>query len=165
MKHYNGHITIRGVIDDECARQKQELAMIQAGIFWIITETNELEDFHLLMFGITCDEYGNITDAPVIQPNSKSGKSYNHKTTWEAEVIGSAAYNPYNKNPFDYYPRGRVEIAKKRAVIYMNPNINKPIIIEEIKARFGLGCNLITKIRIIADNSLHYRCFIDKEQE
>ena len=69
-----------------------------------------------------------------------------------------------NKHPYDYFPRGRVEIANRCAVIFINPHINQPDIVDEIKLKFGLGNHKITKIRIVEDNSVHYQCLLGREE-
>jgi len=122
-------------------------------------------DHQLLMFGIPCDGRGNITGTPEIQPNSKSGKTYNHKITWETEIMNKHVHEPYNQNPYNYYPRGRVEISNRRAVIFLNPHINQPGIVDEIKLKFGLGSHEISKIRIVEDGSVSYKCFLDGKNE
>jgi len=127
--------------------------VIYSGIFWVIPEDNILTNYKLLTFGIKCDERGNIIGTPAIQPNSKSGKSYSHKITWETEIKNNSAHKPYNQNSFDYYPRGRVEITSRRAIIYLSPNINHSFILGDIKLKFGLNSHKISKIRIVEDNS------------
>lgn len=130
------------------------------GIFWIITETEDLQDYKLLYFNVPCDMCGIAIDTPTIQFNSKSGKSYNHKAIWESRVKNNTGHKPYNKKDYNYYPRGRVEIANNKAVIYLNPSINQIPIIEGIKKEFGLTGYSTAKIRVVADNSAHYACFI-----
>jgi hypothetical protein len=62
----------------------------------------------------------------------------------------------------DYYPRGRVEIAHNRAVIYLNPHIAEPKFIDKIKEEFGLSADNIHEVCVNADGSEHYQCFLDK---
>lgn len=62
------------------------------------------------------------------------------------------------KKPFDYYPRGRVDInSRGEAVIYMNTNIGKEII-PKIKTAFGITIEPIIKY----DRSEHYKCYLDR---
>ena len=83
---------------------------------------------------------------------SKSGDSYVHRKIW-AEIKPQKCRYPYN-----YYPRGRVEITSKNlCIIYMNPNIGEEYI-EEIMKKFGL----ISIAKIIYDNSSHYKSHLDK---
>ena len=104
------------------------------GVFWLV-------DGELLAFPF--DE--NDTEGV-----AKSGNTYNHKLLWEAK-------KPCNK-PFDYYPRGRVEITKSGEVkIFMNPNIGEELI-PLIKIAFGIT----TEPKIIYDRSEHYKCHFDK---
>ena len=138
---------------------------IFSGIFWIVTESVELPEHKLLLFGIPCDENGNITAMPEIRPNSKSGNTYNHKFTWETEIMGKQIHKPYNRRFYNYYPRGRVEISGSQANIFLNPHINKPHIIDEIKYQFGLDNLKISEIRIAEDGSKHYKCFFDWQND
>ena len=83
---------------------------------------------------------------------SKSGDSYVHKKIWEA-IKPRKCHHPYN-----YYPRGRVEITSKgRCIIYMNPNIGEEYV-EEIMRKFGLS----SVSKIIYDNSNHYKSYLDR---
>ena len=61
----------------------------------------------------------------------------------------------------NYYPRGRVEISHNKAVIYLNPHINKPDFIDEIIREFGLSSDNIPDVRVKNDGSEHYCCFLD----
>lgn len=80
-----------------------------------------------------------------------SGNTYVHKKLW-AEARPKGCNKPYN-----YFPRGRVEInSKGKAIIYMNPHIEESII-PEIMTQFGLK----EHPEIIYDNSFHYRCHLD----
>jgi hypothetical protein len=134
------------------------------GIFWVISDGADFEDHILLAFKIACDRCGNITEAPPIPLNSKNGGTYNHKAVWDHQIKNNPAYKPYNKTAFDHYPRGRVEISNDKAVIYLNPFINRLIIIEKIKNAFGLNENNIRQIRVINDNSAHYACYLNNDE-
>ena len=104
------------------------------GVFWVV-------DGELLAYPF---------DGRIHEAIAKSGNTYNHKLLWEAK-------KPCNK-PFDYYPRGRVDInSKGEAVIYMNPNISEEYI-PKIKTAFGITSEPVIKY----DNSEHYKCFLDK---
>ena len=84
---------------------------------------------------------------------SKSGGNYNHRELWE--IIKPARCN----KPFDYYPRGRVEVSNKgKPIIYMNPNIDESYL-PEIMEAFELD----EAPRIHYDGSDHYKCYIDRE--
>jgi hypothetical protein len=131
-----------------------------SGVFWILSDNNDLSNYKVLIFGIPCDTNGNPLNIHSIELNSKSGNTYNHKKLWEKEVKNNNEYRPYNKKEYNYYPRGRVEISHNRSVIFLNPNINKQEIIDELKSEFGLIDN-IPEIRIKNDGSIHYKCFLD----
>ena len=134
---------------------------LYSGVFWVISDNIHLDGYILLAFEIPCDVYGNIIVLPKIELNAKSGNTYNHKKLWENEIQNNPIYNPYNEKSYNYYPRGRVDISNNRAVIYINPNINRDDIIIDIQNKFGLNTQNISNIRIINDNSAHYQCFID----
>lgn len=107
------------------------------GVFWL------LEDGKLLAFPF---EEGEVVGL------SKSGDNYNHKLLWEH-------VKPRGCNkPFDYYPRGRVEISNKgKPIVYMNYNIGEDAI-ESIMLAFNL--KEIPKIH--CDGSEHYKCYLDR---
>jgi len=136
---------------------------LHSGIFWVLSDHMDLTDHKLLMFEIPCDVYGNITGHTHIELNAKSGTTYNHKKLWENVIQNNSVYKPYNKKPYDHYPRGRIEIANNRATIYLNSNINETRFISEIKQKFGLTEYNISEVRVLEDNSSHYQCFIDRE--
>lgn len=82
---------------------------------------------------------------------SKSGDSYVHRKIWE-KIKPRKCHYPYN-----YYPRGRVEItSKNRCILYMNPNIGEEYM-DEIMKKFGL----VFVSKIIYDNSSHYKSYLD----
>ena len=139
------------------------MSKLSSGIFWVISENIELLNHQLVAFKISCDTDGNVIETPVITLNAKSEKTYNHKKLWESEVQNNSAHKAYNKKPFDYFPRGRVEVSNNRATIYLNPHINVVEIINEIKEKFGLTESNISSVRVVADGTGHYRCFIDRE--
>lgn len=105
------------------------------GVFWIIND-------ELLAFPFT-DEYS--------EGIAKSGNTYNHKKLWN-EIKPKGCNKPYN-----YYPRGRVEISNKgKPIIYMNPNVDDSFI-PLIRTEFGLR----ESPTIRYDNSQHYKCYLD----
>ena len=84
---------------------------------------------------------------------AKSGNTYNHKKLWDA-------IKPAGRNvPFDYYPRGRVEITNQNEpVIYMSPHISAEWL-GQIMLAFEIAA--IPVIRY--DHSIHYHCYLDRE--
>lgn len=105
------------------------------GVFWVINE-------ELLSFPFIETSFDGV---------AKSGNTYNHKKLWP-DVKPHGCNKPYN-----YYPRGRVDITNKgKPVIYMNPNIDDSII-QQIRSDFGLR----TEPTIRYDYSDHYKCYLD----
>lgn len=105
------------------------------GVFWIV-------DGKVLSFPF----YNDITSPGV----AKSGLTYNHKNLWP-DVKPKGCNKPYN-----YYPRGRVELGKKNSIIYVNPNFDK-YDLAEVRKDFGL----INELKVVFDNSDHYKCYLD----
>lgn len=105
------------------------------GVFWIIENK---------LFAFPFD--GKYTDGI-----AKSGDTYNHKKLWES-VRPKECNKPYN-----YYPRGRVEVTKQqKVIIYMSPHI--PLIfLPEIQKSFGIE----DTPKVIFDRSEHYHCCFD----
>ena len=88
------------------------------GIFWWI-------DDRLLCRKVHCDENG--TPLETAEFTSKSGDNFNHKAEWEKLSKKITGGNPYN-----YYPRGRVEIKRGKATVYLNPVLNRREVTREI---------------------------------
>lgn len=108
------------------------------GPFWYIPE-----DDKLIAFPFDPDQFKDS--------RSNNGLTYTHEKLWP-KIAGA-----YKKHPYNYYPRGRVEIDNQgRSVIYMNPNIPDSAI-PEIKTEFGIRCEAIVK----TDGSSHYLCYLD----
>ena len=82
---------------------------------------------------------------------AKSGDTFNHKKLWD-HVKPKGCNKPYN-----YYPRGRVEVTNKgKPVIYMNPNVACSSI-KDIKNDFEIS----EEVCVQYDYSEHYKCFLD----
>lgn len=106
------------------------------GIFWIV-------DDELLAFPYIDTAAEGI---------SKSGNTFNHKKLWES------IRPKRNNKPYNYYPRGRVDISNKgKPIIYMNPNIDDSYI-PHIRVQFGL----LMEPEIRYDHSEHYKCYMDE---
>ena len=138
-----------------------EAKELSSGIFWVLTDDPNIQNFKFIYFDIPCDVYGNPTVNNNIQFNTKNGKTYNHEKFWDEYIKNNNMYKPYNRKKYNYYPRGRVVISNNRADIYLNPHVNREDIINTIKIKFGLNSNTINNIRIMNDNSIHYKCFLD----
>ena len=114
---------------------KSNAAKMSGGVFWIIND-------ELFAFPFT-NEYS--------EGIAKSGNTYNHKKLWN-EIKPKGCNKPYN-----YYPRGRVEISNKgKPIIYMNPNVDDSFV-PLIRTEFGLRESPIIRY----DNSQHYKCYLD----
>ena len=125
------------------------------GIFWIIDENDPYSNSKYC-FKIDSDPDGNTVDLDDIGI-AKSGNTYNHKLVWERLSKDLTHNKPYN-----YYPRGRVEIRNGVAKIFLNGNINYKDIIDFLKYEFNLTAhNGIKKVQVIEDNSSHYLCNYD----
>ena len=83
---------------------------------------------------------------------AKSGNTFNHKKLWQA-------INPTRSSiPYNYYPRGRVEITRNgKAVVYLNPNIEKDML-SQIRVEFGIR----EEPKVVYDYSDHYKCYLDE---
>ena len=82
---------------------------------------------------------------------AKSGNTYNHRLLLECVKPQGC------KKPFDYYPRGRIEInLQGNPILYMNPNVPESLF-PEIMTAFELSVS--PKIR--CDYSRHYHCYLD----
>lgn len=121
------------------------------GIFWIKDTSNPDKN---LCFKIECNSEGaSINDGLLL--NSKNGKTYNYKLLWERLSKSITENKPYN-----YYPRGRVEI--HNGVAKINGGINNSEITNFLKNEFNLTPhNGIKSIKIITDSSNHYLCYLD----
>lgn len=123
------------------------------GVFWIVDMDN-MENNKRYCFPIYSTPDGDIISSEY-DLNAKSGITYNHEKLWKE--LG-------NNKPFNYYPRGRVQISNGKANIYLNPNINYDEVIDFIKDEFKLyKSNGINKINIHSDGSSHYKCYLDEE--
>lgn len=139
-----------------------ESTELSSGIFWVLTDDMDISEYKFLYFDIPCDKYGVPSGDNSIELNSKNGLTYNHEKIWNTVIKNDSNYRNYNNKSFDYYPRGRVQISNNKAIIYLNPNINTPEIIDEIKRSFGLYPRNISKVRVNVDNSSHYKCWMDE---
>ena len=120
------------------------------GIFWI-KDLDNLENNSDYLFKIQTNENGDALNYP-FPLNSKNGNDYVHKETWFM-----LPFNLTKNKPFDYYPRGRVEIKHKEVLLYINPVLNEDRIIDYLKKEFCLD-----EVKIILDFHEHYKCHFDK---
>ncbi len=125
------------------------------GIFLLICRFDDLMeevDFsnaEILALHIACSDDG--TSVSRKEFNSKRGDSFTHMHTWKSLV---ANRKDLKMHQWNYFPRGRVDIRKGRAEIYMNPLIaDCPGSEAFIKKEFNLE-NIKTKLHF--DASVHY---------
>ena len=136
----------------------KEDRQLYRGIFWI-PDIDNVESSELY-FTIPCDMNGYIND-PEFQisdiVSSTGSDNYNHKKLWRS--LG----NKYtNGKDFSYYPRGRVEISNGIAKVFHSPHIPQEDLKRFVVDKFNLtSSNGIKKIKMIADGSDHYRCYLD----
>lgn len=128
---------------------------LQKGIFWIV-DLDNIDNNSKYCFTIDSDINGNPLCDPELL-NSKNGETYNHEKTWN-QLDKKYTFN----KKYNYFPRGRVEINRGKATIYLNPNINTDEVIDFIIDNFHLTeRNGITNIKIVSDGSDHYKCYLD----
>ena len=130
------------------------------GIFWFPCSTDQEGELvftgEILAFLIPCDEDGNPKAAASF--NSKNGCNNTHKNSWRTVTAGRTELRGI---PWNYYPRGRVEISHGKALVFMNPQIlNREDFLELIREAFGIGD---MDVRVKIDNSAHYQCGILEE--
>lgn len=127
---------------------------IAKGIFWFTCSFDEENrcDFsgaELIAQPILCDCNGQPIEAQ--QFNSKKGTSFTHKATWASLVHRRKDLRRF---PWDYFPRGRVEIRNNKAIIFINPNI---VICDLYKQRIIKEFHLESiEVKVLVDNSIHY---------
>ena len=132
-----------------------EKAQLYRGIFWV-KDPVDIEHTALYLT-VACDAQGNNLNTSDPSLNSKDGKSLNHERTWE-----SVDKTFKEGKSFSYFPRGRVESANGRADIYCSPYIFSDELKTWCVEKYRLfSANGIKTVRMIADNSAHYRCHYD----
>ena len=123
------------------------------GLFWLVK--NDSEKFELFCIKILC--YRDCETLEKIETGICESEKLNYERAWAKLDKAVTQGKPYN-----FYPRGRVQIKKGKATIYLNPALNEEAIIEKICCSFGLTReNEIVDIRIKNDNSWHYRHLCD----
>ncbi len=122
--------------------------MLYRGVFWI----RDLNEGDIIALRFPSDENGVLTDS------SLTSKDINHKRLWaqlDSTVTGGF--------PFDYFPRGRVELRRGRALIFCSPHICTEQLKTLITERVGLASdNGIKGVILKADGSAHYQCELDR---
>ncbi len=123
--------------------------IVYKGVFWWIED-------RLFCQKTRCDKSGAPLDT--VEFSSKKGDNFNHKAEWKKLPKSVTGSRPYN-----YYPRGRVEVKRDKAVVYLNPQLNRDDILMKISDEFGLG-NL-SDICVKNDGSMHYKALLTEENQ
>jgi len=125
------------------------MSALKRGVFWV----TDIENAVLIIAAAECDTEGRFIMPPAPEMLADSGCEFNHKRVWEA--LG-------RHESFNFYPRGRVQIRRGKAVIYCNPTLCTQRIIDKVTTAFGLCTgNGISSVRVVADGSEHYKYFVN----
>lgn len=127
------------------------------GVFWI--KDMESIDESSVSVKALCDINGNFIDLSSINPDilSKNETNFNHQKVWHALDKNITGNKPYN-----YYPRGRVEIKNGKAVIYANVSIATEQLKNRVISEFNLTKeNGIVTVTLKADGSEHYKSYLE----
>ena len=129
--------------------------MAYKGVFWCIAETEtELTEDNILDFRIQCGLDG--APYPYEIMVDEIGLINNHKKIWG----NIASRDKTHGKPFNYYPRGRVEIKNGKIVIWINHILIG--LIPAIKSKFMLTNLGENNISVKVDGSAHYESHFDK---
>ena len=125
------------------------------GAFWVIADSVPdilVGKFTIDGSKILCSYEGKLDRTRATRKNET------HESVW------NELSSKYGNVPYNYYPRGRVEIAHGKATVYLSPHINIADIQNWIIDKFNLNeHNGINKVRFISDYSEHYKCYLDEE--
>lgn len=131
--------------------EQEQRDALGKGLFWLVK--NDEGKIELFCIKILCYRDGETLEK--IETGECESEKLNHERAWAKLDKQTTQGKPYN-----YYPRGRVEIKKGKARIFMNPILHQEEILEKIITSFGLTAeNGLTHIRVKHDNSYHY-CFL-----
>lgn len=125
------------------------------GIFWcyLTCFDDDMFGVAVLPVKVKCDLSGSALED--VEFSSKSGDNFNHEIEWEKRKDSARIFR---RHPYNYYPRGRVEIKNGKIKIFANPVImEEPDAMESIIKAFELE-EVKNMIFWIADGSKHY-CF------
>ncbi len=132
------------------------------GIFWFTCsfvgeeERCDFSESELLAVAVPCGEGREEALPEGCVFNSRKGDVFTHRKTWAMLTEKRRDLRRYDWN---YFPRGRVEIRRGKAVIFMNPCIlSCENFQEKLVEQFHLEG---MKVRIAADCTWHYHCYGD----
>lgn len=128
--------------------KKKGVLTLKKGVFWCVGHNTDSPK--LITVCTDCDPDG-ISDPSTLY-SSKSGDNFNHRLEWEKlgkRVTGGL--------PFDWYPRGRVEIKSGKCTVYLNPDINNEKTVGLILEAFDLKtAEEVRPVCFKSDGSKHY---------
>ena len=113
------------------------------GIFWLITD--RLGEKQLICVKVSCDANG--TPLETVTFSSKSGENFNHQAEWS-----KLSPKLTLRKPFNYYPRGRVEVRNGKITVFCHPEFTQSLYRKWIIREFAIPDNS----RFVADGSAHY---------
>jgi hypothetical protein len=118
------------------------------GLFWVIPDDDG--DYKLLIYAAECDRYGVAAEG---QPpyNSKKGNSFSHDCSWR--LTTESLPSKIRGKAWNFFPRGRVEIANGKAIVYHNPDITWSDFQSAILREFEIED---FPVRFVPDFSKHY---------
>lgn len=125
------------------------------GIFWI-KDLDNLENNKDYLIKIETNTKGDPLSYP-FPLNSKKNNNYVHQRTWPL-----LPYNLTRNKPFDYWPRGRVEIKDGKLTIFINPNLNREDVLNYIYKEFDVLNQGLDGPRVVLDTYEHYKCHLDR---
>ncbi len=115
--------------------------MFYRGLFWII-------EGELFSVKLPCDSNGDFLNEIPISLNGK--ENLTHSEEWNKLPHRITKGKPYN-----YYPRGRVEIKDGKGRIFLNPDVFQTTTLEAICKEFEM--EKLMSIKPIIDGSAHYK--------
>lgn len=80
---------------------------------------------------------------------------FNHKAEWQKLPKSLTGGKPYH-----YYPRGRVEVKRNKATVYLNPQLNREDVLVQIDKEFGLAG--LSCVCVKSNGSSHYRALLSE---
>ena len=110
------------------------------GVFWWV-------EGKFVAVKVPCDLSG-VALVPC-EYSSKSDENFNHRAEWK-KLPCSVTLG----HPFDYYPRGRVEVKNGKTEIWLHPSLCEQWFLSTLVAEFGLD---LAVCRVRPDHSRHYQ--------
>jgi len=119
-----------------------EVIIILRGPFWLIcsetADSNGQLSFDMSSACVISMGVDNITE-----------RTPSHKSCWPAIAT------EYLSLPWNYYPRGRLEIRRGKAIVFANPLcLQYPFLLDDIRYAFNIPNDV--EINVKSDNSAHY---------